>query len=179
MHNKYLGTDQQQYGSTLFVLRYMILPNSPQENLLVCWNIIKKHYADHHSNNRYGSITKLSTFVRKSGVIKMRGKAAELKGLCFPLLDLWKAHMNTSFTIHRKIKLMLQLNCQMETILDTYSDSFKLPVDAAKEFLKCGFLMYEFQKELQAHFQMDEGCTKTTFSLTSKAHMVLHSCLLS
>ena len=179
MHNKYLGTDQQQFGSTLYVLCYMTLPNSPQENLLVCWNYIKKHYADHHSNNRYGSITKLSMFVRKSGVIKMRGKAAELKGLCFPLLDLWKAHMNTSFTIHRKIKLMLQLNCQMETILDTYSDSFKLPMDAAKEFLKCGFLMYEFQKELHAHFQMDEGCTKTIFSVTSKAHMVLHSCLLS
>ena len=179
MHNKYLGTDQQQFGSTLYVLCFLVLPGSPQENLLVCWGFIKQHYRDHHANNRYGSITKLSMFLRKSGVIKLRGKAAELKGLCFPLLDLWKAHMNTNLSIHRKIKLMLQLNCQMETILDTYSDCYKLPMDVAKEFLKCGFLMYEFQKELRAHFQMDEGCTKTVFSLTSKAHMVLHACLLS
>ena len=104
--------------------------------LLVCWGFIKQHYADHHAHNRYGSITKLAMFLRKSGVIKMRGKAAELKGLCFPLLDLWKAHMNTNLSIHRKIKLMLQLNCQMETILDTYSDCYKLPMDVAKEFLK-------------------------------------------
>jgi hypothetical protein len=67
----------------------------------------------------------------------------------------------------------------METILDTYSDAFKLPEDSAKQFINCGFLMYEFQKELRAHFEMDEGCEKTLFSVTSKAHMVLHACLLS
>ena len=44
MHNKYLGTDQQQFGSTLYVLCYIVLLNSPQENLLVCWDFIKQHY---------------------------------------------------------------------------------------------------------------------------------------
>jgi hypothetical protein len=102
MHNKYLGTDQQQFGSVFYVLCFMILPNSPQENLLVCWNFIKQHYAEHHSKHRYHSITKLSMFLRKSGVVKMRGKAAEAKGLCFPLLELWKAHMNTALEIHKK-----------------------------------------------------------------------------
>jgi hypothetical protein len=157
----------------------MVLPDSPPQNLLTCWDYIKGHYAANNAKNRYGSITKLSMFVRKSGVIKLRGKAAELKGLCFPLFELWKVYMNQNLSIHRKIKLMLQLNCQLETILDTYSDVFKLPDAAAKEFQKCGFLMYQFQKELHAHFQTDEGCAKTLFNVTSKAHMVLHSCLLS
>ena len=109
----------------------------------------------------------------------MRGKAAETKGLCYPLLDLWKAHMNPALAVHRQIKLTLQMNCQMETILDTYSDAFKLPEDSAKQFIKCGFLMYQFQKELRAYFEMDEDCGKTLFSITSKAQMVLHACLLS
>ena len=87
--------------------------------------------------------------------------------------------MNASLDVHKKIKLMLQFNCQMESILDTYADCFKLPPDEAKQFLKCGFVMYQLQTDLHQHFQVDDGCAKTLFSVTSKAHMVMHSCLLS
>ena len=157
----------------------MLLPDSTQENLLACWNFIKNYYKQRSCKNRYRSVAKLSTFVRKSGVIKMRGKASELKGLCLPLLKLWKAHMNASLDVHKKIKLMLQFNCQMETILDTYADCFKLPEDTANQFLKCGFVMYQLQTDLRNHFEMDEDCTKKLFSVTAKAHMVMHSCLLA
>ena len=87
--------------------------------------------------------------------------------------------MNTSIDVHKKIKLMLQFNCQMETILDTYADCFKLPEDDAKKFVKCGFIMHQLQKDLHGHFEQDEDCTKKLFSLTAKSHMVLHSCILS
>ena len=41
MRNKYLGTDLRQFGSVFYVLVFMVLPNNPQENLLVRWGFIK------------------------------------------------------------------------------------------------------------------------------------------
>lgn len=179
MHNKYLGTDQPQFGSVLYMLCYMVLPDSPIQNLLACWDVISKYYVDHNCRNRYGSITKLSMFLRKSGVIKMRGKAAELKGLGAPLLFLWEKYMNPGLDVHRKVRLLLKLNCKMEAIVDTYSDCFKLPAEIAAEFLDACWVMYELEKELHQHFLDDEDCDKKLFSLTSKAHMVMHSAMLS
>ena len=87
--------------------------------------------------------------------------------------------MNASLDIHKKINLILKLNCNMETLLDTYADCFKLQPEAAREFSDSCCAMYELQKELHSHFLGDEECGKKLFSLTSKSHMVMHSALLS
>ena len=179
MHSKYLGSDQYQYGGVLYVLCYLILPNNPKQNLAACWTAILAYYKQHNTKHRYQSITKLTMFVRKSGVIKMRGKAAEVKGFGPALLHLWESHMNNSLEIHKKIKLMLKLNCKIEEILDTFSDEIKLPTEFANKLAQHSFAMFQLQKEIHQHFQQDPDCTKSVFSLTGKIHMVLHSILLS
>ena len=157
----------------------MILPNQPKQNLAECWAAIVSFYKANNSKHRYQNITKLSMFVRKSGVIKLRGKAAELKGFSGAILHIWQQYMNPTLDIHKKIKLMLKLNLKMEEMMDLYTDQIKFPAASAQKFVEFGFAMFQLQKDINNHFNADPDCNKQLFSLTGKIHMVLHSCLLS
>ena len=179
MHNKYLGIDQHQFGSVLYILCFMVLPDTPKENLAVCWSHIKSFYRSHNTANRYQNISKLSMFLKRSGVIKLRGKAGELKGLGPAIYDLWKAKMNPVLSVHTKIELLLKLNCKLEDTLSFYSDEIKLPAPAAKRCDEYAMALLQLQLELNQHFLEDDACTKVLFSLTSKGRMIRHSTLLS
>ena len=179
MHNKYLGVDQYIFGSVLYVLCFMTLSLNPKQNLATCWAHIKRYYQEHNTSNRYQSISKLSMFLRKKGVIKLRGKAAELKGLGPAILNLWQAKMNPSLEIHSKIHFLLKLNCKLEELLAFHSDEFRLPAAAAAKLVQHAFAMMQMQSQQEAYFAADEDCNKHLFSLTGKGHMILHSALLS
>ena len=141
MRNKYLGIDQYQYGSVLYVLCYMVLLDQPKQNLATCWAHIKEFYRSHKTSNRYQSISKLSMFVRKGGTIKLRGKAGELRGLGPALLDLWQSHMNPALAIHSKVHLMLKLNLKLENLLEFHNDEVNLPVASARKCVEYAFAM--------------------------------------
>ena len=179
MHNKYLGIDQYQFGSVLYMLCFMVLPAGPNENLATCWAHIQQFYKARSTSNRYQSISKLSMFLRKTGVIKLRGKAGELKGVGPAILDLWQSKMNPALEIHVKIQLLLKLNCKIESLLDFHSDSVAMPSAAAKKCVQHAFAMTQLQSEISNYFAADEDCDKTLFNLTGKNHMVLHSVMLS
>ena len=179
MHSKYLGSDQYQFGSVLYVICYHILANPPKQNLAECWAAILSFYKANNTKHRYQNITKLSMFVRKSGVIKLRGKAAEIKGFSAAIGHIWQQYMNPTLEIHQKIKLMLKLNLKMEEMMDLYTDQIKFPAAAAQKFVEYGFAMFQLQKEINHHFNEDPDVTKQLFNSTAKCHMVLHSCLLS
>jgi hypothetical protein len=118
-------------------------------------------------------------FLRKSGVIKLRGKAGELKGLGPAIHDLWKSKMNPELSVHSRIELLLKLNCKLEETLSFYSDEIKLPAHAAQKSNEYAMALLQLQLELNQHFLEDDACTKVLFSLTSKGHMIRHSTLLS
>ena len=179
MHNKYLGMDQYVFGSVFYVLCFMLLPATPVDNLQTCWSFIKQYYKDNHVTNRYQSITKLSMFLRKTGVIKLRGKAGEIKGLGSALLALWEAKMNPALEIHAKICLLLKLNCKLEALLGLHSHETSLPHSAADKAEQYAFAMVQQQAEIHQFFEDQEDCGKHLFNLTSKVHMCLHSILLS
>jgi hypothetical protein len=179
MHNKYLGIDQYLYGSILYILCFMILPLSPVANLQTCWNHIKSYYNTHLVKNRFQSITKLSMFIRKTGVIKLRGKAGELRGIGPAIFDLWCTYMNPALQIHSKIKLLLKLNNQVEELLAVHSHSVCLPSQAATKCTKYVFAMIQMQTELETYFSQDADCTQQLFNVTGKYHMILHSAMLS
>lgn len=179
MHNKYLGIDQYVYGSVLYVLCFMVLPGRPVENLATCWSFIKQYYKDHRTSNRYQSISKLSMFLRKTGVIKLRGKAGEIRGLGPALWELWAAYMNPGLEIHVKINLLLKLNCKLEALLALHAHELKLPNSAADRAETYAFAMVQTQLEINRFFEASEDCNKSLFSVTAKAHMCLHSILLS
>lgn len=176
MHTKYLGSDQYMFASVLVLLVYYILPGSPQENLDECWNFIQEFYRQNATPHRYQYLNKLSMFVRKSGYVKLRGKAAEVKDLGPALLALWTSKMNAHIEIHKCIKMMLKLNVQMETILKDYKGSYTLPEHVAMQFKAAAFGMAQFTTKAAEHFL---GSNFKLFDVTSKLHMVMHVAILS
>ena len=79
MHCKYLGSDQYMFGSVMWLLCFVVMPETPLQNLLACWIFISRFYKEQETEHRFKFLNKLSMFVRKSGFPKLRGKAAEKK----------------------------------------------------------------------------------------------------
>jgi hypothetical protein len=179
MHNKYLGVDQYVFGSVFYILCFMVLPGEPAKNLLTCWSHIKAYYQRHRTSNQFASITKLSMFLRKGGVIKLRGKAGELRGLGPAILDLWASFMNAGLEIHCKIHLLLKLHCKLEDLFALHSEKICLPPAQAMKAVEYAFSMTELQSDIFCFFEGQEDCSKHLFTLTGKNHMLLHSVLLS
>ena len=113
MRLKYLGSDQQMFGSVFVLLVYDVLPGTPQANLDECWEFIKAFYKKNKTAYQYQYLNKLTMFVRKSGYTKLRGKAGEIKDLGPALLALWTAKMDETNNIHVVIRIMLKCNVQM------------------------------------------------------------------
>ncbi|CAJ1436969.1 unnamed protein product [Effrenium voratum] len=61
-----------------------------------------------------------------------KGMLLEVKGTGWhfgaALHALWNAHMNPHLILHRRINLMLQLNCQLENMITEYKDDFAFPL---------------------------------------------------
>ena len=47
MHCKHIGSDQNLYGSTLYVLTYYIMHDSPEDNMEYLWELIGDYYKAH------------------------------------------------------------------------------------------------------------------------------------
>lgn len=178
MHSKYLGADQYVYGSVFYILCYMVLPGAALENLLVCWNFIKTYYRNFDTKHKFQSIQKLSMFLRKSGGVKLRGKAAEIKGLAPVMLALWEMYMNHSLDIHKKIALLLKVNLKMEELLASCAHEVNLNSEAAALFRRYAFAWAQLQEEVY-HFFQNEEISCTLFTCTSKIHQVVHSAINS
>ena len=172
LHCKYLGTDQYQFASILYILCYHILDNEPATNLGLLWNRIQKHYAEQNTSYRYKYLNKLSMFVRAKGPLKLRGKGAEIKGFGAILLLLWLEFKNDALEIHRMITAMLKLNVEMETILAANKCYDAFPPIPARRFHACANQMAHIQCLLYDRFVDEPG--PTLFGVTSKLHSLVH-----
>lgn len=164
----------------LYLLVYVVLPDTPKTNLAVCWQFISRHYKEHGTVRRYRAIRKLSMFRRKTGYAKLRGKASEVMGLGPALLALWVKYMTQDDATHKKVKLCLKQSVEMENILRKHlpADGFyALPKEEAVKFKKAAFAMAQLNVQLCDQFAA-EGQHKI-FTVTSKMHMLLHIALLA
>lgn len=181
MHCKYLGCDQYLFGSLLYILCFIVLPETPKLNLAFCWQFIKKYQKDHHARVRYRYLNKLSMFVRKKGARldypKLRGKAAEIKYVGAALANLWQKKMDQTDDVHRKINLLMKCNLKMEEIMNRNKHRHNIPKRSADELVSAAFTMGQLHLSLCEHFLDDEN--HKLFNVTSKSHMVLHCVLTS
>ena len=128
MHCKYLGHDQLCYESVLSLLTKHILPGDPSENIRQIWNDICYFYKEQSVPCRFRYLNRVSMFERKSPQYpKLRGKAAEIKYLCGPLLSVWQKYMNRRLKVHREIELYLTMNRDLEEILIVNRRELALP----------------------------------------------------
>lgn len=117
MHAKYLGADQYFSASIMYLLCFVIGEDTPQNNMLQMEAAIKGYYKAHSTRHQYSNLNRLTMFVRKSGPVKLRGKAAEIKCLGEPLLAYWSACCDETNEQHQQILYLLQMSCRCEEIL--------------------------------------------------------------
>ena len=178
MHNKYLGSDMYALGGIWYYLCFYLLPKSPQENLAGLWLELQSLYKQLNTKHRYNYFNKLTMFVRKSGPPKLRGRAAEVKGMVEPMLHLWFRHHNPNILLHKQILTMLKLNVSLEHLLDEHKGEPAFPGPAAAKFKETAFKMAHVTNIVASHFHSEED-TPWICNVTAKLHMVLHSAVLA
>ncbi|CAJ1456300.1 unnamed protein product, partial [Effrenium voratum] len=108
------------------------------------------------------------------------GMLLEVKGTGWhfgaALHALWNAHMNPHLILHRRINLMLQLNCQLENMITEYKDDFAFPPGPAEDFENTCTTMLQLQTQVAEHF-LEEGIAY--FDVTSKCHMLQELAILA
>ena len=178
MHNLYLGWLQYFYGSTVTIIIEDCLPNSPLQNLAYVSAFIKD-YQKNQKRKFKQRLHKLTMVQPKKGYPKMRGRAADMQSLHDALLALFTEVMDETNTQHRRIRLFLELNKQVQDSLDEFSPTFgfmAVPEEEASAIFRKGLTMAQLHVMLFEHFKSEE---RKIFNLTPKTHFVLHSLWLS
>lgn len=99
----------------------------------------------------------------------LKGRAAEVRAIGKPLLEVWKLHMDGT-TQHRQIKLALQASIEMEDILINTRGRNVLPKQKAKEFREAALNYVALMAALRNFF----GAAQKLFAYTIKGHYLIH-----
>ena len=172
MHVKHLGVDKILLGSVLWILINWVLPESAEANLVVVLKHINEIYAQDRVKNRYGNIRQ-TMFTAKAGP-KLKGKAGEVKDLGPVMHKIWLKYYNKELDLHKSIEYMLRVSAHLDKILDDYPTEFVLPDTAAEDLIVSGFTYMAVWADVQEQLKHHK-----LFGLTSKAHLLMHCCLLS
>jgi len=151
-------------------------------NMAAVYTKLKNFYSVHKGLVRY-SMLKLSMIKNKKDAgPKLRGKAAQVKCLIKPLLQIWSELSDQTDNVHKRILAVLKLNSKIEDTLYMYRDMYTLPEHVHKPFVENVFAMLQIQTGLAHHFACSDDPSLRTvklFTLTQKAHFLAHISLLS
>ena len=174
MHIKHLGTDLYCLPAVLYYLTHIWLRGSPAENAVHIWKQVQEAYKVLGVSDRFYDLSKINMFVKKN-TCKLKGKAAQVKGLVLPLAHVWEAHYNPHCLVHRKIRAMLIANATMELLMTKNKKLTAFPsADALKMRNQC-HVMARLMWDLSQHFAAEEGLPHM-FICTSKLHMLVLIC---
>lgn len=177
MHCKYLGYMQFFLGSVLYLLTHVLMPSTPISNLRRIGLMVRRI-----QNREAGVVnkfplnawSKLSIFLRKKGYPKLRAKAAQIQDVSRALARVWNrfaAHDNVN---QRRIKLVFQLDQDIETTLSEYAPKtgyYALPANVAQELRKKQIQLSQLMVMLE-EFYADEA--RQLFNTVSKLHYTAH-----
>lgn len=119
---------------------------------------------------------KVSMYAPDGEFPRLKGKAAEVRHLGRVLLEVFRAHCDTSQRAHRQCLLALQFSVRMESILDEHARDFVWPPEVAAEFLGAAHRFLALQTALGRQYH-PQGVL--LFSTTIKSHYLLHIGLLA
>ena len=175
MHVKHLGIDKVLLGSVLWILVNMILPgDDASAKLTVIWSDIMRIYKEDNVSCRYGAI-KMTMFTHKT-TPKLKGKAAEIKHLGPVFVKVFRAYMSEHLLLRRQNFLLLKMGCHLDSIIDNGAGVFQLDGAESNDLISTGFGYLALFYKVSIAFKADD---MALFSLTAKAHYLMHICLLS
>ena len=120
---------------------HLLNQGSTKRNLAWFWAALKPLYKTYQITDKYGSFSTTTMFMNKQG-IKLKGKAAVIKALAKPLLEIWSQWHNPQLQMHRMISIYLKLNCQIEGMLeDNFANLSFSSLDLFDSFKLCLLLL--------------------------------------
>eukprot|EP00438_Fugacium_kawagutii_P002248 Skav227464 [mRNA] locus=scaffold2491:304236:304937:- [translate_table: standard] len=180
MHNAYLGWFQFLYGSILHLLCFDILALDPLSNLKTCGAFFKEFQKSDASRQKYRPLlNKLSMFQKQSGFPKLKGRAADIRGLDKAMKALWETYMDAANEQHQQIAVMLTLHVDIRNLLDEYSPKqgyLAVPDAVRVRIVGEALQMVQLHSQLADHYK---GQDRQLFNLTSKTHFCLHTFMVS
>ena len=180
MHNLYLGWLQFLYGSIMFLLVFHVLPGEPLANLKHIGAFIKEFQKGDKTRQKFRPrLDKLSMFQKAKGFPKLKGRAADIRGLDKAMMACWEHHLDSDNPQYLQISALLQLNVEVHDVLDRFSPKMgylALPDNVHAEVLPKCFQMVQLHVQLQDHYAATD---LQIFNLTSKTHFCLHTMQLS
>ena len=180
MHNLYLGWLQFLYGSIMFLLVFHVLPGEPLANLKHIGAFIKEFQKGDKTRQKFRPrLDKLSMFQKAKGFPKLKGCAADIRGLDKAMMACWEHHLDSDNPQYLQISALLQLNVEVHDVLDRFSPKMgylALPDNVHAEVLPKCFQMVQLHVQLQDHYAATD---LQIFNLTSKTHFCLHTMQLS
>lgn len=176
MHNCYLGFQNYVYGSCFYILTHEAMPGTPLENLKVLETFLKDFQKRRHTAHRYRHrLCKLSMFMKASGFPKLKGRAADIKGLDEVMVAMWENWMDNTNLQHRQIRLLLKLNLDIARILDEYAPRhghLAVPEPMATNLKRKGQQLAQVHAQLTDHYKEQD---ERLFNFTAKLHFCQRS----
>ena len=92
------------------------------------------------------------------------------------MVKVFEGYMNPELAMHRNILILLQLSAHMDSIIDQNADQFALSETDSADLAGTGFAYLALFYDVSESFRDGEVAI---FSLTAKAHYLMHICILS
>ena len=179
MHVKLLGTDMYLFGSVLWILVYMLLPNSPEENMDAVETLLLQYFVDSREYGCFSNI-KISMFTNpltpRAKYPKLKGKAGEIKTLGPALLHVWSHYMDARNAVHRRIRATLQLTVEANAIVANNRGCFRMSGEDARRLRKVIFDFLSLYNALASYY-MQAATAERLFDVTIKFHYLAHLAL--
>ena len=172
LHLLHLGTTPRLLGSIFYILCYMCMPGTPQQNLDQLWNRICIFYKRHGTETQFSNISLGSFCNTKSPGAhypEFKGRGAEMKDLIRPTLDCWTFFAPTyEFDTIRRV-LLAQID--MQGILSDHADEVFLPEGAAIDLMGA---TDRFLGEYSKLVNKADSDGQLLWNLTPKYHWLWH-----
>ena len=105
---------------------------------------------------------------KSAGCPKLRGRAAEIKGLVPVMVRLWEQCMNPDDALHTLVFSGLAASAKMDEILDNHRHDWILPGDSHDEFFR---MVIQYCQSVQA---LHRWGGNLWFNATFKLHTLFH-----
>ena len=139
------------------------------------WCDIHAIYLRDKVRDRFGNIS-LNMFCNPkqhlSEFPKLKGRAAEVKSLAGPLLEVWGSKMDRSSPAHRSIRHALATTLQIEVMLSEARDLIKFPPAEAQKFLHLILDLLQTATALARHYN---GLGQKLWNIVPKFHYLYHA----
>ena len=176
MHCKNLGPDPVFLGSILRYLTHYLLHGSPHDNLKQIWAEIRDEYKTSKTQTRYGNLSHNMIHPPSKKLPQLKGKAAEIKHLISPLLQVARKYLVPLTDAHTDMIEGLEQLVDIERMLHAHKTKPRFPPQDAVLFRDACFRFCQCQDSLIRHFHADNT---PLFNQTVKSHYICHLGLLA